>query len=1149
MKPILPILFMLATLAMTAELKVLDKPLWVFPGQRFRICIVQGKEAGTLKVTYPLEALKLYAQRDKDSDQRFYFTAEMAGVHKLVFDGKGGHLEMDVEVIPWADVYAPRKYGSVVLPRIWPMNAPFQKSVKSRRTLLDDKEYEEQISSYRGKSYTHFKGLTDEQVFNLIPGPAIARTCLMVIGNEPYAKEKGCPVCGTDIYKGRSGFYPWVLDSNLPWKVKCPNCKTVFPSNDWANGDMSSGDFPDDGFGCEPVKPVLTPAGQPQRFPFIAYYHQTMAYMRQFIPGITEASFVGLANNDREAIHKAAIALFRYAESMLDMALNMNHRKIPNRDGILKWPVGSPLAITSQKSPETFLYIQPNWDTPIMEKMAQVWDCLFDKLDDDQGLIEFCQRHHHPEITDITAFKRFIDAGVLRVQIQAAMDNKIARNYPQQESTALTLALAYGTDASLDVADWLLNAKGIRFALTNQYYKDGHAHESPSYNSIQINDMCRLFDNLDRMASLFPDKFLPPKFISPRNDPKFRLQFDAPLEFSLIGRHSPMVGDTGGYKRPTPLNQHQGYPLSKQNFIAAYKHTGDERYLQAIYGPSGNGTAHIKDQELVRKIEEAGKRLGWQVQIPPNFQDGYGMAFLRSGKDSNQRAAWLRYKRVPQHSHVDMLTWGYAAIKRDLTPELGYPIGWSYSRDWEASWGTHYETHITGIPSVEFFKGWLTAFVLAQPIQVAVAEVHHQSKPNEPKKAYRERTLILVDVSPEDSYVLTLERVRGGTEHTVSFHTQEGEVKTSIPFTPYVGTALGAGLRFGDFSSVKDRDLACLSYMRNPATATFSGPLQMDLEFPHQPHTGTRIFALMPPNATTIKANASPPGGGNNAYNLTWFITKVKGEENLAGQYLHIMNPYTLEPCLERLEVLPVQSNGDSTWQPIAVRIHGKEFTDTFILQHENGQLATADGISSDGIIGFMRHKDGKCIASTLIRGTTLSSETNATTLASPSFNAKIAECDWKRRTITLDDLPPDNLILPGRHIRIYNDFDSSSSYLIQKAEIIDGQCILTLDLDARIGEGYVHHLKDSGIHTITELPMAYAYYYLGKLLVNEKGDQSFTIKSAWYNDVNIHTTIPKNEMAKIFTDENGDGNIQFTIYDYAPGDNIQIDFFSSLLQ
>ncbi len=1136
----LPILFaMLASIALSAELKILDKPMWVFPGQRFRICIGQEKNSGTLKATFPQDALKLCAQRDKDSDQRFYFTAEKTGTHKIIFDGKGGHLEMDVEVIPWADVYAPRKYGNVILPRIWPMDAPYQENVKTRRTLLDDDEYAEQLAKYSKKPIFHFKGLSDEQVFNMIPGPAVARTCLIVLGNRADDKTMGCPVCGTDIYKGRNGFYPWILDSNNPWKVTCPNCKTSFPSNDWANGDMTSGDFPDDGFGCEPVKPIIAPSGQARRWPFIAYYHQTMAYMRQFIPGITEAAFIGLANNDKEALHRAAIALFRYAESMLDMSLNMNHRKIPNRDGILRWPVGAPIPNT--KSPETFLYIQPNWDTPIMEQMALVWDCIFDKLDDDHDLIAFCQSHYHPEITDITAFRRFMDAGVLRVQIQAAMDNKIARNYPQQESTALTLALTYGTEQTLNVADWLLNEKGIRFALTNQYYKDGHAHESPSYNSIQINDMTRIFNTLDKVAALFPDKFVPPTFVSPRNDPKYRLQFDAPLDFGLIGRHYPIVGDTGGAKRPTILSQSQGYPLSKQNFIAAYKHTGDERFLQAIYGPAGNGTAHIKDKELVAKIEEAGKHLGWQVQVPSNFQDGYGMAFLRSGMDNNQRAAWLRYQRVPQHAHVDMLTWGYAAIMRDLTPELGYPIGWSYAVDWESSWGTHYETHITGVKSIDFHKGALTAFVPASPIQVAVTEARHKDG------HIRERTLILVDVSPEDSYVLTLERVCGGDEHTVSFHTQEGNLKTNVSFTPYEGTALGAGLKYGDFSSVIDRDLACLSYMKDPASATFDGPLQIDLEFFNQPHTGYRVFSLMPSGSTTIKAHATPPGGGNNAYDLPWFITKIKGGDNLKGQYLHIMNPFTLAPCLERIEQLDAKTDGETEWPPLAIRVHGKDFTDTFILQKDNGAKVTAGGITSDGIVGFVRHQNGKCTASTLVRGTTLTTGDVAITLPTAAFSARIASCDWKNKTITLDNLPPKDAILQGRHIRIYNEHGSSASYIIQKAELIDGKCILTFNLDARIGEGFIRNCTESAIHTKTELRMCYFFYYNGKCLVNEKGDRIFTIKNAWLNDVNVIGDISKPDMNKAFPDTDGDGNAMFTIYDYGPGDTIQIDFFSSI--
>ncbi|HQQ60942.1 MAG TPA: hypothetical protein PKU89_06335, partial [Kiritimatiellia bacterium] len=84
----------------------------------------------------------------------------------------------------------------------------------------------------------------------------------------------------------------------------------------------------------------------------------------------------------------------------------------------------------------------------------------------------------------------------------------IARNYPQQEVTAATLALALGTASAVRVADWLLNERGVRFALVNEYYKDGGAHESPSYNHIQIRDLARLFDTLDRIRVLptHPDR-------------------------------------------------------------------------------------------------------------------------------------------------------------------------------------------------------------------------------------------------------------------------------------------------------------------------------------------------------------------------------------------------------------------------------------------------------------------------------------------------------------------------------------------------------------------------------------------------------------------------------------------------------------------
>ena len=79
------------------------------------------------------------------------------------------------------------------------------------------------------------------------------------------------------------------------------------------------------------------------------------------------------------------------------------------------------------------------------------------------------------------------------------LDNAVWRNYPQQEVTASTLALALGTPKAMDIVDYLLNENGVRFSLSNQYYKDGSVHESPSDNHIQIGNMVRLFQTLEKL--------------------------------------------------------------------------------------------------------------------------------------------------------------------------------------------------------------------------------------------------------------------------------------------------------------------------------------------------------------------------------------------------------------------------------------------------------------------------------------------------------------------------------------------------------------------------------------------------------------------------------------------------------------------------
>ena len=879
------------------HLTVLDKPMWVFPGQRFRVALSQPEGSDDLKVDVP-DSLTMFDLWHKDTIQRFYFRALRAGDATLRFYGNAGSLEIKIEVIPWSDIFTPRTFNGIELPRIWPMDDLRYDELKTSRSLHPEEELKAKLGKEPDKQAKKWLSMTDEEIYNIVPGPEVPRTCLMVLGGFEDATGKGCPVCGTDIYEDRSGFYPWLFDPiGHPWKVGCPSCGNWFPSNDWANDDMHSGDFPDDGFGCEPVKPVLSPNGKPWRWPFIAYYHQTTAYMGQLTPGIQSCSEAFVRTQNRYYAHKAAVGFFRLAESLLDFSLNLNHRKIAVRNGIYQPPVGAPVPITGLSG--TFLYIQPNWDTPRFEGCARAWELIFDQLDGDEELLEFCHKHFHPEIGAIEDFRLFVEAGLHRVVAQACMDDAVSRNYPMQESALATMALALNTPRSLELVDWLLNEGGeIRFGLTNEYFKDGAGHESEGYNGIQIKDMERLLLTLERIKTLNPDLYKPPRFISLLNDPKYKQLYEFPINDSLIGRIYPGEGDTGQPLTADPWPPKQTFPLNPSDYVNVYRMTRDARFAQALYGPSGEIPANLEEPEIRAEVERIGRERGWQVALESNILDGFGHAILRSGKGERQRALWLRYGRVIQHAHSDMLTIGFEALQRRMLPELGYPQGWTYASSWEFNWGTHYGTHITGISTSSFPRGKLTLFADTPPARVATAESIIRSK--EGVIGVKKRTIVLVDNigsrngSDDDCYAISLERVRGGKEHYWSFHGPDGEATCfGTPLTPRSGTALGKDVGYGDTSSLsgKDTELSFMAFLYEPQTARPNGVWGLDYLLRNQDDVHLRMTMLSPNDSELTVAKGKAPGG-KSEYEMTWSILRRQmGEDcestaTLASQYL-----------------------------------------------------------------------------------------------------------------------------------------------------------------------------------------------------------------------------------------------------------------------
>ncbi|MFP3903087.1 MAG: hypothetical protein ACLFWB_02475, partial [Armatimonadota bacterium] len=103
------VILMAACVTAAADLEVLDRPMWIFPGQQFRVCLRQPEGSGELTCDYP-DTVEMFDTWDQDDIQRYYFRSLKPGDATLEFSSEGGQMTMELEVIPWSDIYAPRQH-------------------------------------------------------------------------------------------------------------------------------------------------------------------------------------------------------------------------------------------------------------------------------------------------------------------------------------------------------------------------------------------------------------------------------------------------------------------------------------------------------------------------------------------------------------------------------------------------------------------------------------------------------------------------------------------------------------------------------------------------------------------------------------------------------------------------------------------------------------------------------------------------------------------------------------------------------------------------------------------------------------------------------------------------------------------------------
>ena len=148
--------------------------------------------------------------------------------------------KITVPVAIWSfeDLRTLRKLKGVQLPRRWPLGERLPE-LKQRQIFPTGAE----AKSPKTKGSGRWLEYSDEDIWAMQPDSTIPRWHWTNI-------QHGCPVHGKEIYRKRA-YYPWHMSSAFPWtwKIRCPVGNEEYPSNDFANGDMTSGPFPDDGIG------------------------------------------------------------------------------------------------------------------------------------------------------------------------------------------------------------------------------------------------------------------------------------------------------------------------------------------------------------------------------------------------------------------------------------------------------------------------------------------------------------------------------------------------------------------------------------------------------------------------------------------------------------------------------------------------------------------------------------------------------------------------------------------------------------------------------------------------------------------------------------------------------------------------------------
>ncbi len=792
----------------------------------------------------------------------------------------------------------------------------------------------------------------------------------------------GCPVCGEAIKK--HGTYPWIITPEKPFKVQCPECKSIFPDNDfeayWKSGfkdkSLLTGKYVDEGRGWRP-------APNEPKYWFVAYY--THWIMHKDTSHIKLSDAYSRTGNPGFARRTLAI-LDKFAERYKDYNYSKQSRYAEevqsNYDGRI---------------------LNSIWECFMARHFAQSYYKVKDFLNTNDSELEQALGKTCAQI------KQNIENNMFRVMANDIMteNGKIRGNFGMHQIALLEIAKCLDAPEMIKwVTDFRKNKSAgsipLNYALFSNIFGDGAPIESPGYNVGWLNNICDIIKSLkENGVDIFATY------------PKAKRLYTYPAKLMVCGKFCPASGDAGNM-----TNSAIFFPPS-QILRFVYASIPDPRIASMI---------NVMDKRHPLPENLTAKNFGYES----NMLSAYGLASLQNGNRKAPTAVVLAFPNYIGHRHGDSLNLDFFAENVPLIPDFGYPDTASMDDPTRLPYLSNTLVHNTVVVNAMRQKrhpGTLLEYDRGQVFQRMVADCNGVYEATSKYK----RAVTTIEVAPGKTIVFDVFRVKGGHQHDWFMHScgetfswaQKLEKQKSgtlagenVPFGMFYDSAAYKNKTVRSYASYYGSGYQFLTDVQRgnalPGTPIILPPTP-DKRFQARKGATFKIYPLDQDDAIYI-SHGRPPITRRYTQKHVVFITRrrISADENLESMFSSILE--SSSHAIAKYDIEKVEPLSKEPLVAVA-KITFKDGKRLYLFDAENELDFTCDDIDFHGYSGAVLIADTinafvSGPGSIKYKGKTLAS-------SNPDFKAKVVNVDIFAENITMDREVPQDFV--GQMFRVGN--------------------------------------------------------------------------------------------------------------------------------